>query len=171
MNKCLFCETETDNPKFCSRSCSASYNNGSRGKCKRICLFCHKEFESYPSSNTKFCSMICSGKYTKNKLINGWLSGASGSIPSDPQSLKVAIRNYLLEQSNYRCSICEWGIKNPFTDKYPLEIDHIDGDTLNNRPENLRVLCPNCHSLTEFHGILNKGRGRRKYRELYRAGK
>jgi 5-methylcytosine-specific restriction endonuclease McrA len=29
-----------------------------------------------------------------------------------------------------------------------LELDHIDGDCLNNRLENLRWLCPNCHSQT-----------------------
>jgi len=44
-----------------------------------------------------------------------------------------------------KCSLCpigtEWnGL--PIT----LEIDHIDGDWLNNLQDNVRFLCPNCHS-------------------------
>ena len=38
----------------------------------------------------------------------------------------------------------------------PLEVDHIDGDWRNNRIENLRFLCPNCHSATDTY----RGRGR-----------
>lgn len=30
-----------------------------------------------------------------------------------------------------------------------LQLDHVDGDHRNNRPENLRMLCPNCHTQTE----------------------
>lgn len=42
-----------------------------------------------------------------------------------------------------------------------MQIDHIDGDYKNCRPENLRILCPNCHSLTPTFGALNKGKGRK----------
>ncbi|MGP3752746.1 HNH endonuclease [Streptomyces sp. LamerLS-316] len=38
----------------------------------------------------------------------------------------------------------------------PLEVDHIDGDWRNNRPQNLRLLCPNCHSTTDTY----RGRGK-----------
>jgi len=38
----------------------------------------------------------------------------------------------------------------------PLELDHINGDHHDNRLENLRILCPNCHSLKPTH------RGRRR---------
>lgn len=45
-----------------------------------------------------------------------------------------------------KCSICElekWRGK-----KIPLELDHINGDRHNNKLENLRLLCPNCHAQT-----------------------
>ncbi|MFE7468762.1 HNH endonuclease signature motif containing protein [Streptomyces sp. NPDC057499] len=38
----------------------------------------------------------------------------------------------------------------------PLEVDHIDGDWRNNCPGNLRLLCPNCHSVTDTY----RGRGK-----------
>ncbi|GHA70730.1 HNH endonuclease [Streptomyces termitum] len=41
-----------------------------------------------------------------------------------------------------------------------LEIDHIDGDWRDNRIENLRFLCPNCHSTTDGYRGRGKGRAR-----------
>ena len=38
-----------------------------------------------------------------------------------------------------------------------LEIDHIDGSRFNNTLENLRILCPNCHSQTETYGNVGSG--------------
>jgi len=39
-----------------------------------------------------------------------------------------------------------------------LQIDHIDGDTLNNEPDNVRFICPNCHSQTLNFGAKNRNR-------------
>lgn len=60
-NRCLNCDQETVNKKFCSRSCSASYNNkGVRrhGKPPNDCLECGKKTSS---SNEKYCSIKCAG--------------------------------------------------------------------------------------------------------------
>lgn len=35
--------------------------------------------------------------------------------------------------------------------KLTLQLDHIDGDKFNNQIENLRILCPNCHTQTETY--------------------
>lgn len=57
-------------------------------------------------------------------------------------------------QWNYECSVCgitEWNDK-----EIKLQIDHIDGNSSNSLPSNLRFLCPNCHSQTETFMGKNK---------------
>ena len=71
----------------------------------------------------------------------------------------------LIEKYNNKCSICGWCEENTYTKSIPLEVEHIDGNPYNNSPENVTLICPNCHSLTKTYKGANKGNGRRYYRK------
>ena len=84
----------------------------------------------------------------------------NGEIGIRTKAISGHLRRYLLEKYKEKCSSCGWSKKHSVTGVAPLEIDHIDGNAENNSEENLRLLCPNCHSLTPHFRNLNKGNGR-----------
>ena len=99
-----------------------------------------------------------------NTMGKKWFSGEiDGTSQTDHWgNVSDRIRTYLFKKYDNKCSLCGWSEKNPYTNRIPLEVEHIDGDYKNNRPENVTLLCPNCHSLTETYRGANKGKGRKK---------
>lgn len=131
-------------------------------KCYLIkCMNCGIEHNSSRNSYHKFCSNKCQRELEFNKNIKGWFGGKVNPLNTNGLS-KPFVRKYLFEQFNNKCVLCGWGEKNESTNKVPLEVDHIDGNYKNNKIDNLRLLCPNCHSLTSNYKNLNKGNGRGK---------
>ena len=63
------------------------------------------------------------------------------------------IKEGLLDE---RCALC--GLTRWNGAPAPLQLDHINGDRRDNRLENLRLLCPNCHAQTDTWCGKNKGR-------------
>lgn len=157
---CEYCKTPfvsyiKHNRKFCSQSCSASYNNTLK-KANKKCLNCGIEI---PKRN-KYCSVRCQWTY-KSDIIKHRIE--SGDTTLHPTQYK----KYLINKHGNKCMKCGWCEVNPQTKNVPIQLDHINGDSDDNRLINLRLLCPNCHSLTPTYGILNKGNGRSE-RQRYR---
>lgn len=163
-NECnvLFKTRETIR-KFCSSSCSAKLSNkirerkgiSTRAKPKK-CENCGHYNKSY---DARFCSRECFQAMRHKKYIDGWLDGKE----SGAKGLTVSshVKRWLIETRGNKCEICNWAEINSVTGNVPIHVDHIDGKSINNRLENLKILCPNCHSLTPTYGALNMGNSTR----------
>jgi len=155
---CIFCncvlEYKDRSKKFCNSSCAAKHNNKDRKK-HNTCISCENEI----SSKNKFCSISCQHNMNRKKAV---LNNEASSRTS---------KSYLIKLHGAKCMECGWDKINPYTNKVPIELEHIDGNSENNELSNLKLLCPNCHSLTPTYKALNKGNGRHKRMERYKEGK
>ena len=97
-----------------------------------------------------------------------------GKIKKQSSNVKYSLDEILIENSTYvnisrlkarlikenrleyKCAFCgntgEW-----LGQKLTLQLDHINGKNNDHRIENLRFLCPNCHSITPTYAGKNKG--------------
>ncbi len=123
------------------------------------CLNCNQK----TSSKNKFCSNKCQKEYEYKNYIERWKSNQETGLRGEYQ-ISMHIKTYLFKKYNNKCARCGWGELNKYTNNIPLEVEHIDGNYQNNKEENLILLCPNCHSLTETYkgANLNHGRKQRK---------
>lgn len=159
---CKYCNTETQNPKFCNSSCAAKFNNSNnhwrktKGMLKGLpkCLSCGLECGK---PEAKYCSKVCQQDYKLKQLVE---SGEASSR---------TLKRYLIKTYGnvcFNCKIDKWNNK-----EIVMELEHIDGNSENNNLDNLSLLCPNCHSQTPTFKGANKGNGRYNRRVRYTEGK
>ena len=158
MTACGNCGSSTQNQKYCSRSCACSTNNRIHPRRQKgaqpvrpTCLRCgHFVPQKFGPDYCGYC--VLSMRNTALWLA-GELDGRNGS-----GGLACYARRYVREVHGPACWRCGWCVVHPITGRVPTQIDHIDGDRSNCAIENLQLLCPNCHSLTETFGALNRKR-------------
>lgn len=105
---------------------------------------------------------------TSHFIGQGWARGrtdlpARGRPLSELLTLEAHVntrelKRRLIEEKvrEHRCEGC--GLDEWRAGPIPLELDHVNGDRSDNRLENLRLLCPNCHALTPTYRGRNIGR-------------
>ncbi len=106
-----------------------------------------------------YCSNVCQQEFQYRAYIERWKKGKESGLLA-LGVVSAPVKRYLREKFNDKCCLCGWSEVNPKTGLVPLVADHIDGDWQNNTEENLRLVCPNCDSLSPTYAALNKGNGR-----------
>lgn len=116
-----------------------------------MCLQCRVDCVKTPQNKGKYCSNACQREFEYHTKIKPSIE--RGEVTTDS-----TLKKYLIREREYKCEVCgqegEWAGK-PLS----LQLDHIDGNSDNGMPCNLRLICPNCHTQTDTFG--SKGCGNR----------
>ena len=179
---CNFCDSVLEykkrNDKYCSRSCAAKFNNTVRERQRwakpkatkeKHRPYSDRRSNKYPCSvcgnlgkSATFCSNKCSLVFKEQARFAQFQTGSVSA---------TVAKKILIKLHGFKCMECGWDKINPVSKKCPVELEHMDGNSQNNLPENLKLLCPNCHSLTPTYKALNVGKGRFSRMQRYNEGK
>jgi len=136
---------------------------GVKPRLQRVVLLCPVCGSAVPSSNHRYCSSACHRVDTEERLVNSWVAGEFNPPHAGEGRVPEYIKRWWLTNYGERCILCGWAERRNADGRIPLSWDHMDGDCSNNRYRNIRLLCPNCHALTDTYGSLNKQSQRKRW--------
>jgi hypothetical protein len=169
MKICQVCNKEfTVNEKYksgkkrkcCSKECGYKLRRTISGNITKQCLNCNNVVTAYKG---KYCSNKCQQEFQWKKIKSLIALDTNHDLGVQLDQKNAQYKKYLLEIRTDACEECGWKERNKYTNTTPLELEHIDGDCTNNKLSNLKILCPNCHSLTATYKGANKGNGSVRY--------
>lgn len=92
------------------------------------------------------------GEVTQNRYTLEAILVVDSPYVNSSDLKKRLVKDGILRDECQKCGLTDW-----LGEHISLELDHVNGTRTDNRIENLRILCPNCHSQTPtFRG---KSRG------------
>lgn len=148
--KCPKCGTDhSKTGLFCSRSCANSRKFSEESKIKKS--ESNKNYWKKLTAEEQRRKIEVLYKTSKQQHKIYWDSFKKEHFESLGNSSKKKV---LYEERGEKCEIC--GISEWTGKKLSLHLDHIDGNRNNNNKSNLRILCPNCHSLTPTYARKNQ---------------
>jgi RNA polymerase subunit RPABC4/transcription elongation factor Spt4 len=141
--------------KFCSRSCANTRTHSEETK-QKIAFSTRASWDTFDADKKlQITKGIAAARAVAHE--NKRVESIRKLQEDDFDTLSIHFkRQRVLQEQTQKCLHCgfnEW-LGKPLI----LELDHVNGDKHDNRRENLRFLCPNCHSQTDTWRGKNIGR-------------
>lgn len=164
-------------PKFCSSACAHSRPQTEDVRQKKAVsakrfLTEHPDYRPTPPRGDAFLEARKRGgqaagrKRREQRIHKIEQVLQDGGTRQDISNFRL-LRELLIEKFGNVCMSC--GQKGTWNGRpLTMQVHHEDGDCENNKLENLKLVCPNCHTQTNTYGSRNNGNSTRQYKVVYR---